>query len=447
MISELASLGRRTLTNLICVMGNQFKDWSSEYRLYSDNRLNMENIFNNILEELISASCKPGDPLITALDDTIIKKSGKKTPHVKYVRDPMGPPFNVNFIRGQRVIQMSAAIKENTGGARMIPVMFEEAPFIEKPKQTASPDEWDNYHKIKKNKTLSHKGTDCIARLRNQLNARHENRALYVSVDGGYTNKNVFRNIPENTVMIGRIRYDARLFAIPDSCSTLGRRRSYGEQLPTPEELRKNERITWKTVPAYATGKTHHFQVKIIKNIKWRPAGADRIFQLVSIKPLGYRLSNKSRVLYRQPAYILCSDPDMPIAKLIQYYLWRWDIEVNFRDEKTILGLGQTQVRNPDSIINIPQMIVASYSSLLLSGIKAFGPNSIPQSVPQPKWRQKQYKERASTMDYIKQLRFELWASGIQHMNFSGFRNSMSSALKPKKCDFNPQNALFYSIN
>jgi hypothetical protein len=38
----------------------------------------------------------------------------------------MGPPFQVNFVRGQRVIQMSAAVSED-GQSRMIPVIFDDA--------------------------------------------------------------------------------------------------------------------------------------------------------------------------------------------------------------------------------------------------------------------------------------------------------------------------------
>lgn len=46
-------------------------------------------------------------------------------------------------------------------------------------------------------------------------------------------------------------------------------------------------------------------------------------------------------MLYRQPAFLVCTDPQMTLEDLLQDYLWRWDIEVNFRDEKTIMGVGQ----------------------------------------------------------------------------------------------------------
>ena len=34
-----------------------------------------------------------------AMDDTRVRKTGTKADGVKYMRDPMGPPFRVNFLR------------------------------------------------------------------------------------------------------------------------------------------------------------------------------------------------------------------------------------------------------------------------------------------------------------------------------------------------------------
>jgi hypothetical protein len=40
---------------------------------------------------------------------------------------------------------------------------------------------------------------------------------------------------------------------------------------------------------------------------------------------------------------------DVALRDGLQYcrsaYLWRWEIEVNFREEKTLIGCGQSQVR------------------------------------------------------------------------------------------------------
>ncbi len=79
----------------------------------------------------------------------------------------------------------------------------------------------------------------------------------------------------------------------------------------------------------------------------WRPAGTHQVLQLIVIAPLAYRLRQGSKLLYRKPAFLLCTDENLDPQVVIETDVWRWDIEVNFREEKTLLGVGQAQVRAP----------------------------------------------------------------------------------------------------
>ena len=158
-----------------------------------------------------------------------------------------------------------------------------------------------------------------------------------------------------------------------------------------------------------------------MKYLRWRGSGKQHTLQVMVIAPLRYRLSKGSHLLYRDPAYLICTDSDIPADKMLQAYLWRWNIETNFRDEKTLLGTGQAQVRSPSSVEAVPQMMVASYSLLLLAGIKLWGVKGMPQPGIMPKWQNPNKKLRASTNDLIKKLRSELWADSIASTNLSDF--------------------------
>jgi hypothetical protein len=247
-------------------------------------------------------------------------------------------------------------------------------------------------------------------------------RDLWVAVDGSYTNRTVLNHLPDRTTLIGRIRSDAKLYYPPvaDHQTGAGRKRLYGLPAPTPEEVRTNESIAWQPVQAYASGKLHEFKVKVLKNLRWRGSGKQAL-QLLIIAPLRYRLSQGTRLLYRDPAYLICTDPEIPPEKLLQAYLWRWGIETNFRDEKTLFGTGQAQVRNPASVRSVPQMMVASYSLLLLASIKLWGVKGRSQAENLPKWQDPNKKLRASTNDLIKQLRADLWADSIASVNKNDF--------------------------
>ena len=424
-LSQLVCLGRHTMTNLLTTEGRQYLDWTADYRMYSRERIDCENIFGQIRKEVQDLN-DGSQVLVTALDDSLLRKTGKKIPGVKFARDPMGPPFQVNFVRGQRVIQMSAAGVAD-GQARMIPVMFDDASTPEKPGRKATPEAWVTYKEECKARRLSVRGVDCIQGMRRQMK---EDWKLWVTVDGSYTNRTVLNNLPDKTVLIGRIRSDAKLFHLPlasEKTAGVGRKRVYGIPAPTPQEIRQDETILWQTVSAYTSGKLHEFKVKVIKNLRWRGTGKQHTLQVLIIAPLRYRLSKGSPLLYRDPAYLICTDSNLPAKELLQAYLWRWDIETNFRDEKTLLGTGQAQVRNPAAVKAVPQMMVASYSLLLLAGIKLWGVKGLPQPSNIPKWQDPNKKCRASTNDLIKQLRSDLWADSMASMNFTDFASKQDS--------------------
>jgi len=427
-VSQLVCMGRHTMTNLMTTSGRQFVDWSADYRLYGKKRLDCEKIFEQIQKEIFALNF--GQPLVTALDDSLLRKTGRKIPGVKYARDPMGPPFQVNFVRGQRVIQMSASVSEGPH-SRMIPVLFRDATTPEKPKQNASESEWNIYKEESKKRRLSVRGTECIRDLRDRMEPDH---ALWVTVDGSYTNRTVLKTLPEHTVLIGRIRSDAKLYYLPSPLTGPGRKRVYGYEAPTPEEIRKDDTIEWQKIPAYTCGRLHEFRVKTLKRLRWRASGEKHIVQIMVIAPLRYRLSMKGPLLYRDPAYLICTEPDLAPEKILQAYLWRWDIEINFRDEKSIMGAGQAQVRCPSAVKSVPQMMVAAYSLLLLAGVKNWGIRGIPQPRNIPKWQKQSKKHRASVNDLIKQLRYELWSDSISSINLSHFVNEKQqkrSALNP----------------
>jgi hypothetical protein len=47
-------------------------------------------------------SLGPQEALTVAMDDSILRKSGRKIPGVGYRRDPLSPAFHLNFVRGMR---------------------------------------------------------------------------------------------------------------------------------------------------------------------------------------------------------------------------------------------------------------------------------------------------------------------------------------------------------
>lgn len=418
---------------MITTFGKQFRDWSAEYSLYAKDRVNEEVIFNQVRKEVEALT--PGSrPLCLALDDTILRKTGKTIPGAAYRKDPLGPAFNLNLVWAQRRIQFSAAVADENNEVRMIPISFLDASTPRKPGKTASPQQVEIYKERMKQRNLNALAIETLHQLQQDRASENGGSApdLHVVVDGSYTNKKMLRHLPANTTLIGRIRKDAKLSAKPDTQAALGRKRLYGRDLPTPEQVRQDTSIPWITVRVRASGKWRDFEVKTLAPVRWRAAG-EMDLRLVVIRPVGYRLRTGARKLYTQPAYLICTDPDLPLQDLLQEYIWRWDIEVNHRDEKTILGVGQAQVRNENSVENIPATAVAAYAMLLVAAIKAYGPGGKPAVIPEAKWRKPSKKQRPSTQDLINELRRELWSSAIHPRILTDFMDRARGITKPLK--------------
>lgn len=443
----LNCMGRHTLTGMLTASGQQFIDWSRAYRLFSKERVDTSKLFDvacaGTIQELGAQQM-----IVVHMDDTILKKRGKTIPGTAWRRDPLGPPFHTNFIWGQRFLQISMALPDKglCSQARSIPIDFHHCPTPKRPRKTAEAQDWENFKEQQRQLKLSKQGCERLKQLRNALDKQGmKERELVVSVDGSYTNEEVLKHLPYRITLIGRIRKDTKLHALPDDQSAKGRKRFYGNKLPTPEEVRLSEDYSWIPVKAWAAGKEHTFNVKIIKDTLWRTAGQKHLLQMVVIRPLGYRLTKSSRMLYRDPAYLICTDNNLSIEKLLQSYLWRWEIEVNFREEKTLLGCGQAQVRNPESVKNVPAFISAIYALLLLaarrSNISADQP-----LLPRPKWYPKKDNKRQSTGDLINNLKAQAWAKSID-LNFSAFVKTEIKTQSLRNAANPCTSAMFYARN
>jgi hypothetical protein len=271
----------------------------------------------------------------------------------------------------------------------------------------ATPEQRAAVKEARKKQNLSTAAVAQLCRLRAQIDALHNGlgRLLIDAVDGSFANKTFLRNIPDRTVVVARIRKNAKLrrYLPPDQRSGP---RKYGEQLPTPEELLRDESIPWQELRVFVARKIHTLQYKVIDLVCWPKATKDQPLRLIIIKPAGYRLRKGSKLLYREPAYLICTSLDAAIEDLINAYLARWEVEVNFRDEKSGLGVGQAQVWNELSVERTPAFLVACYSAMLLTAMKVFGDQRNEAFEPLPDWRRDE-PLRPSLRDMITLLRKE----------------------------------------
>lgn len=416
--------GRRTISRAILALGRGQVDWSADYRLFSRQQWKPGALFEPVIEHYLERYPAPG-PIAVALDDTAVVRAGKHVPHSGWHRDPMSPPFHLNLLHGIRFVQISlifAHHREGPYGARALPIRFAESVPVKKPGKKASEREFAVYRQARRNKNLVLDACAQLREVRAELDQHGaSDRPLIAGVDGSYCNRGTFNNLPERTELIARTRKDAKLcFAAPP-----GSRRFYGEQKFTPEQVRSDDAITYHTVAVCIGGTRRELRYKEVTHVLWQGGARRRLLRLLVLAPTPYKLSPNSRTHYRQPAYLLCTELSLPAVELIQIYVDRWQIEVNHRDEKEILGVGEAQVWSENSVGRHPSFRVATYSMLLLASLLEFGIERSAQYDQLPRWR-KTAPRRASILDMLTKLRTDLGSTSLADDSLDEIADNLS---------------------
>ncbi len=403
-LGSLVCLGRRCLTRIIWTHGGQRRSWSAEYFLHSRCQWDPQALFAPILSRGL-AYC-PGRLVGVAVDDTRLRKTGRCIRQAFYQRDPLSPPFHVNLVLGLRFLQASLLVplhRRAAVGARALPVRFEEVSRVKKPPRKATPEQVREYKSAQKLHNLSQRFVLTLARLREALDAAGGRaKTLVVAGDGSFCNRTCLRAERDRTELIVRARKDAVLcFRAPG-----GSRRFYDTAKFTPDQIRQDASHSWSETKIFYGGKRRKVRYKEIKDVYWRTGAAKTPLRLIVVAPTPYRRRNSGKFYYRQPAYLLTTDLRSSVKQLLQIYFDRWQIEVNHREEKDTLGVGQAQLWNVTSVPKQPVLSVAAYSALLLASLQAFGTERGAAYAQLPKWRRKAH--RPSCLDLIALLRKEM---------------------------------------
>lgn len=405
-LGSLVCLGRRCLTRIIWTNGGQNRSWSAEYLLHSRCQWEPQQLFQPILQRALQ-HC-PQRLVGVAIDDTRLRKTGRAIPQAFYQRDPLSPPFHVNLVLGLRFLQASLLVplhRQAPVGTRALPIRFQEVSRVKRPGKRATEEMQKQYRTAVKQKNLSRSFVEMGKQLRQELDqAGGYGKVLVLAGDGSFCNRTCFGEIPERSVLLARARRDAKLCfrATQDSLP----RRFYATEKFTPEQVRQDEGRAWKTTKLFYGGKRRPIRYKEVGGLYWQGGARQRPLRLIVIAPTPYRKSKSKKLYYRDPAYLLTTDLRSSLKQLLQIYFDRWQIEVNHREEKDTLGVGQAQLWNAVSVPKQPVLAVAAYSALLLASLQAFGAERGKAYAQLPKWRRN--ARRPSCLDLITLLRKEM---------------------------------------
>lgn len=397
----LVGLGLRTVTRALSAVGRDQKPWSSDYRVFSRSPWKVRALFAPIIDQAVALAA--AGPLVVAGDYTHVVRTGRRVKAARWMRDPLSPAFHVNLVWGIRFFQLALIVPCGTAAPRAVPIAFAESPVPRKPGKRGTQAQWADYRAAQKRQPAAVAAREEITELRQYLDAHGaKERRLLVALDGGFCQRRFLQEPIDGVELLCRARKDAVLCRRHEGTA----RRFYGAATFTPESVRQDDAVPWQTMSGRFGSKEHPVRFKDHGEVLWRNGARRRPLRLIVISPQAYRRSPNGKLLYHEPAYLLTTDLTSPAEVLIQAYLDRWQIEVAHRDEKSVMGLGQAQVWNDQSVTRQPAFVVGAYALLLLAGIKAYGGGRGTELPALPRWRG--HAGRPSCRELVNCLRVQL---------------------------------------
>ena len=364
----LTALGRHTLSQVIVTTGHGEEDWSAWYRLFNAARIDWEEAQRQLLKQ-VEEQFAVGKPLTVVLDGTHLPRTSRRMPGVGWARQPRTPVWMTGIHLTHRWVGMSAVLpRSSTGDSRTVPVRFVPACAPRAvPLQDHDP------------LSEGEAGRELLSWLRTELDGQGAAERMVLAVgDGAYGSARMRQQLPERTVLLSRCHRNRALFALPEEHPSRGRKRQYGDHLPTPHELLL-EQTGFTAVPVTIRGRLRRLQVKVVGPVLIRPAADHPLFLLV-VK--GYTPNQRGATHHREAIFYLVDaqrGPDgqwrlpYPLAELIALAWQRWEVEVMHRELKSGFGLGQQQQWSSAGLVAVVQWITWLYGTLILAAYTAWG--------------------------------------------------------------------------
>lgn len=393
---------KKTLSNISISTGNLDRKPSAIYKFFSLLKWSSDELFNPILEQCLPYFKKGF--IAIGVDDSKFKKTGKRIPNAAWHRDPMSPKFHVNLMWGIRFLQFSVLVPLYDFfevPCRAVPIRFIDAPPVKKPHKRASIKEKEDYVQAKMTHNLSTIFVSHAKKLREFLNSigMSSLRIIY-ACDNSFCNTICMSIATAGADILARCKKNAVLcFAAKDEGT-----RKYSAKKFNPEDVRKDKKIPYRSGQFFYGGKNREIKFKEVMNVLWQRVTKLIPLRLIIVAPIPYKQGG--RKCYREPGYLLTTDLTTSTKDLIQIYMDRLQIEYNFRDEKSVIGVGEAQVRNENSVTKEPAFTVAVYSALLMSSIRVYGDTYSMERGTMPLWRGSPVRPSCKTL--MKELYNEL---------------------------------------
>ena len=329
------------------------------------------------------------EPVILGLDETIERRRGRKIAARGVYRDP---------------VRSSKEFFVKTNGLRWISMMLLTKipwacrvwalPFL----TVLAPSERYHEERHRRHKTI----TDWAWQMILQVSRWLPGRSLVVVADGTYAVLEFLLKVSHlpHVSIITRLRLDACLYdpAPMREAGKRGRRALKGKAQPKLSQRLTDPATQWEKHPlSWYGGTTREMEI----------ATGTALWYQSPVPPVAIRwvLIRDPKGQY-EPMALLCTDQDVDAAQMVEWFVWRWTVEVTFHEVRDHLGV-ETQRQWADlAILRTTPALLGLFSLVTIFAQHLLEGQAFP--VRQAAWYTKTLPTFSDTLAFVRQ---HLWPS------------------------------------
>ena len=389
LLGAILSPGTRTVSSALRVMGLSTQRNFQNYHRVLNRAVWSGRHASLILLRMLLATFAPHGPLVLGLDDTIERRWGAQIRARGIYRDPVRSSDS-HFVKTSGLRWLSLMLLVDIPWAGRVWAL----PFL----TALAPSEryWENQGRTPKLLT------DWARQLPLQVQRWFPTRPLVVVADGAFASLQLLAHWAKRRrpiICITRLRLDARLFrpAPPRKTGTMGRPRLVGTRLPSLQQILTHRRTVWQR------WKVQNWYGQGQRLIEMTSATAVWYHSGLPPVPIRWVLVRDPKGKFETRA-LLCTQLDQQPRQILQWFLWRWQVEVTFEEVRAHLGVETQRQWSDLAIQRTTPVLLALFSIITLLAHRIAHGGALPMR--HAAWYS---KTKPTFSDAIAAVREQLW--------------------------------------
>ncbi len=389
LVGAILTPGNRTVSAALRVMGlsgeRQFQNF---HRVLNRASWSSRSLSRILLRMLVAAFIPPDAPIVVGLDEHIERRRGAKIAAKGISRD---------------AVRSSKSFFVKTSGLRWVSMMLLASipwaarvwalPFL----TVLAPSE--RYHQ---ERGLRHKQvTDWARQMIKQLRRWLPDRRLVVVADSTYAAIELLAagaGLAQPVTMITRLRLDAALYdpAPPRVPGKRGAPRKKGERQPTLASRVTDPATKWEALSVRWYGRSTRMVKLATGTAVWYHSG-------MPVVPLRWVLITDPAGTF-EPQALLSTDVEVTAQQIVEWFVWRWQLEVTFEEARAHLGIETQRQWSDLAIVRTTPALLGLFSLVTLVAHQILREQTLPAR--SAAWYTKPVATFSDTLALVRQ---QLW--------------------------------------